>query len=82
MVVVEHDEETIRAADHVIDFGPGAGVAGGRVVHAGTPASLERNAEVAHGRLPLGPPRDRGAREARARRERQPQDRAARARTT
>jgi excinuclease ABC subunit A len=43
VVVVEHDEETIRAADHVIDFGPGAGVAGGRIVHAGTPASLEKN---------------------------------------
>jgi len=43
VVVVEHDEETIRAADHVIDFGPGAGIAGGRIVHAGTPKSLERN---------------------------------------
>ncbi|MED5262149.1 MAG: excinuclease ABC subunit UvrA [Myxococcota bacterium] len=43
IVVVEHDEETIRAADHVVDFGPGAGVRGGRVVHAGTPKSLERN---------------------------------------
>src|SRR5262245_52068761 len=43
VVVVEHDEETIRAADHVIDFGPGAGVLGGRIVHAGTPASLEKN---------------------------------------
>ena len=43
VVVVEHDEETIRAADHVIDFGPGAGVLGGRIVHAGTPKSLERN---------------------------------------
>jgi excinuclease ABC subunit A len=43
VVVVEHDEETIRAADHVIDFGPGAGVAGGRIVHAGTPKSLEKN---------------------------------------
>ncbi len=42
VVVVEHDEETIRAADHVIDFGPGAGVSGGRIVHAGTPKSLER----------------------------------------
>jgi len=42
VVVVEHDEETIRSADHVIDFGPGAGVAGGRIVHAGTPKSLER----------------------------------------
>ena len=43
VVVVEHDEETIRAADHVIDFGPGAGIAGGRIVHAGTPKSLEKN---------------------------------------
>jgi len=43
VVVVEHDEEAIRRADHVIDFGPGAGVAGGRIVHAGTPKSLERN---------------------------------------
>ena len=43
VVVVEHDEETIRAADHVIDFGPGAGVTGGSVVHTGTPRSLERN---------------------------------------
>jgi len=43
VVVVENDEETIRAADHVIDFGPGAGVAGGRIVHAGTPKALERN---------------------------------------
>ncbi len=42
VVVVEHDEETIRAADHVIDFGPGAGIAGGEVIHAGTPKSLER----------------------------------------
>ena len=45
VVVVEHDEETIRAADHVIDFGIGAGVAGGHVVHAGTPATLERAAQ-------------------------------------
>jgi excinuclease ABC subunit A len=42
VVVVEHDEETIRAADHVVDFGPGAGVDGGRIVHAGSPESLER----------------------------------------
>jgi excinuclease ABC subunit A len=42
VVVVEHDEETIRSADHVIDFGPGAGVAGGSIVHAGTPKSLLR----------------------------------------
>ncbi|HJO24084.1 MAG: excinuclease ABC subunit UvrA [Myxococcota bacterium] len=45
VVVVEHDEETIRNADFVIDFGPGAGVAGGRIVHAGTPKSLERKSK-------------------------------------
>jgi len=43
VVVVEHDEETIRSADHVIDFGPGAGVQGGHIVHAGTPTSLARS---------------------------------------
>jgi len=43
IVVVEHDEETVREADWVIDFGPGAGIAGGSIVHQGTPKSLERN---------------------------------------
>ena len=43
VVVVEHDEETIRIADHVLDFGPGAGAKGGFIVHAGTPKSLEEN---------------------------------------
>ena len=42
VVVVEHDEETIRSADYVIDFGPGAGIRGGNIVHAGTPKSLEK----------------------------------------
>ena len=36
LIVVEHDEETMRAADHIIDIGPGAGVKGGEVVCAGT----------------------------------------------
>jgi len=40
VLVVEHDEETIRAADYVIDLGPGAGVAGGRVVAAGPPEAI------------------------------------------
>ena len=35
MIVVEHDEETIRAADHVVDIGPGAGEHGGDVVYSG-----------------------------------------------
>ena len=42
VVVVEHDEETIRTADYVIDFGPGAGIQGGRIIHAGTPATLAK----------------------------------------
>ena len=42
VLVVEHDEETIRAADHVVDFGPGAGAMGGHVVFNGTPAALAR----------------------------------------
>jgi excinuclease ABC subunit A len=36
LIVVEHDEETIRAADHILDIGPGAGIHGGRVVAEGT----------------------------------------------
>jgi excinuclease ABC subunit A len=40
VIVVEHDEETIRMADHVIDLGPGAGVHGGRIVAEGTPQQI------------------------------------------
>ncbi len=40
VIVVEHDEEAIRAADHVVDMGPGAGEAGGRIVAEGTPAQI------------------------------------------
>ncbi len=40
LVVVEHDEDTIRSADYVVDIGPGAGVHGGNVVFAGTPEEL------------------------------------------
>jgi len=40
VVVVEHDEQTIREADYVIDLGPGAGIHGGEIVFAGTPAQL------------------------------------------
>ncbi len=40
VLVVEHDEDTIRSADYVVDMGPGAGVNGGRVVFAGTPEKL------------------------------------------
>ncbi len=40
VLVVEHDEETIRAADHVVDFGPGAGHLGGKVLYSGPPEGL------------------------------------------
>ena len=43
LIVVEHDEETIRHADHVIDMGPGAGIHGGRIIAQGTPKEIERN---------------------------------------
>ncbi len=60
VVVVEHDPEIIRAADYVIDLGPGAGEAGGRVVFAGTMADFRRDrrsltAQYLHGgkKIPL-----------------------------
>ena len=43
VIVVEHDEEAIRTADHVIDIGPGAGVHGGKIVSLGTPMQIERD---------------------------------------
>ena len=43
LIVVEHDEDTMRAADYIVDIGPGAGVHGGRVVAAGTPAEVMAN---------------------------------------
>jgi excinuclease ABC subunit A len=45
VIVVEHDEEAIRAADHVVDIGVGAGVHGGRVVAQGTPQQIAENEE-------------------------------------
>jgi excinuclease ABC subunit A len=43
VLVVEHDEDAIRAADHLIDIGPGAGVHGGQVIAQGTPAQVQKN---------------------------------------
>lgn len=43
VIVVEHDEDTMRAADHLIDIGPAAGVHGGKVVAEGTPAEIAKN---------------------------------------
>lgn len=42
VIVVEHDEETIRSADYLVDIGPGAGIHGGHVIAAGTPAEVEK----------------------------------------
>lgn len=43
VIVVEHDEDAVRMADHVIDIGPGAGVHGGRVIASGTPQEVMDN---------------------------------------
>ncbi len=50
VLVVEHDEDMIRAADHCVDMGPGAGVHGGRVTAQGTPAQIEANPDSLTGR--------------------------------
>ena len=43
VLVVEHDEETIRTADYLLDIGPGAGIHGGKVVAAGSPSEVSKN---------------------------------------
>lgn len=54
VIVVEHDEETIRSADFVVDIGPGAGEYGGEVVHAGDYASLLKNSRSLTGQYLSG----------------------------
>jgi excinuclease ABC subunit A len=51
LVVVEHDEETMRRADHIVDLGPGAGAHGGTVVASGTLAELLKHRDSITGRL-------------------------------
>ncbi len=51
LVIVEHDEETMRRADHIIDLGPGAGVHGGEVVAAGHAARHQGSGRLANGAL-------------------------------
>ena len=51
VLVVEHDEDTMRAADLVVDMGPGAGVHGGEIVAQGTAAALEKRADSVTGRF-------------------------------
>ena len=43
LIIVEHDEDTIRKADYVVDIGPGAGIHGGNIVALGTPKEIEKN---------------------------------------
>jgi excinuclease ABC subunit A len=54
VIVVEHDEETMRAADHVIDMGPGAGKHGGEVIAEGTIEEISRNPRSITGRYLSG----------------------------
>ncbi len=54
VIVVEHDEEAIRLADHVLDMGPGAGVHGGRVISQGTPDDIARDANSLTGQYLSG----------------------------
>ncbi|HTY14525.1 MAG TPA: excinuclease ABC subunit UvrA [Methanoregulaceae archaeon] len=54
LIVVEHDEDTIRNADYVVDMGPGAGLHGGYIVAEGTPSEIEQNEESLTGRYLSG----------------------------
>ena len=54
VIVVEHDEEAIRAADFVLDIGPGAGVHGGEIVAAGRPQDIMKNPASSTGRFLAG----------------------------
>lgn len=54
LIVVEHDEDTMRAADYLIDVGPGAGIDGGTIVAAGTPEEVMKNKNSLTGRYLAG----------------------------
>jgi len=54
VIVVEHDEDAIRAADHVVDIGPGAGVHGGEIIAQGTPEQIMQNPESLTGQYLSG----------------------------
>ncbi len=64
VIVVEHDEETIRSADYLLDIGPGAGIHGGQVVAAGSPAEVQRanlslTAQYLNGKKKISVPKKR-----------------------
>ncbi|MBQ8444849.1 MAG: excinuclease ABC subunit A, partial [Opitutales bacterium] len=50
VLVVEHDEDTMRAADNVVDLGPGSGTQGGEILFSGTPKNLEKSAKAKNSR--------------------------------
>lgn len=54
LIVVEHDEDTIQAADYVLDIGPGAGVHGGRIVAEGTPTQIKKHRKSITGQFLSG----------------------------
>lgn len=54
VIVVEHDEDTIRTADYLVDIGPGAGVHGGRIVAVGTPDEVAKSTDSITGRYLRG----------------------------
>ena len=54
IVVIEHDEEAIRSADHVVDLGPGAGALGGTIVVAGSPDQVISHSDSLTGRYLAG----------------------------
>jgi excinuclease ABC subunit A len=54
LIVVEHDEMTIRQADYIVDLGPGAGIHGGKIIAEGTPEEIELNKESITGRFLSG----------------------------
>jgi excinuclease ABC subunit A len=54
VIVVEHDEDAIRQADHVIDIGPGAGIHGGHIIAQGTPAQVMANPDSITGQYLVG----------------------------
>ncbi|HVV80952.1 MAG TPA: excinuclease ABC subunit UvrA, partial [Pseudolabrys sp.] len=54
VIVVEHDEDAIRVADHVVDVGPGAGVHGGRIIAQGTPADIMASKDSLTGKYLTG----------------------------
>jgi len=54
VIVVEHDEDTIRAADYLVDIGPGAGIRGGKVIAAGTPEEVAKNPDSITGQYLCG----------------------------